>query len=129
MSRLRRVIGAERLSSRPYRLTCPLTTDAGALRDRLAEDPESALTHWTGRLLPRSSSPGVTAVRDRLEEEARATLRRRRDPALLLRWLESPQGRDDLELWTLCRELLPDGAWRDRAEAQVRLLNRQLGGS
>jgi hypothetical protein len=71
----------------------------------------------------------VTAVRDRLEEETRTMLRRRRDPALLLRWLESPQGRDDLELWTLCRELLPDGARRDRAEAQVRLLDRELGHS
>jgi hypothetical protein len=69
----------------------------------------------------------VTAVRERIEEEARATLRRRRDPGLLLRWLDSPQGRDDLELWTLCCELLPAGAPRDRAEAQVRLLNRDLG--
>lgn len=128
MSRLRRVIGADRLSSRPYQLTCPLTTDAGVLRRRLAEDPEAALSDWNGRLLPRSSSPGVTAVRDRLEEEVRATLRRRRDPALLLRWLESPQGRDDLELWTLCCEVLPAGAQRDRAEAHVRLLNRELGG-
>jgi transcriptional regulator of acetoin/glycerol metabolism len=127
MSRLRRVIGADRLSSRPYRLTCALVTDAGELRRRLCDDPEAALSDWRGRLLPRSVSPGVTAVRDRMEEEARATLRRRRDPGLLLRWLESPQGRDDLELWTLCCELLPAGARRDRAEAQVRLLNRQLG--
>jgi transcriptional regulator of acetoin/glycerol metabolism len=128
MSRLRRVIGSDRLSSRPYRLTCPLTTDAGALRRRLADDPEAALSEWKGGLLPRSASPGVSAVRDRLEEEARATLRRRRDPALLLRWLESPSGRDDLELWTLCCELLPSGVMRDRAEAQVRLLDREFGG-
>lgn len=127
MSRLRRVIGADRLSSRPYRLTCALSTDVGALRRRLSVDPESALAKWTGRLLPRSVSPGVTAVRDRLEEETRTMLRRRRDPALLLRWLESPPGRGDLELWTLCCELLPAGARRDRAEAQVRLLNRELG--
>jgi hypothetical protein len=129
VSRLRRVIGAERLSSRPYRLTCELTTDAGALRRELTEDPDAALAGWQGHVLPRSVSPGVLAVRDRLEEEARATVRRRRDPALLLRWLESPQGRSDLELWTLCWELLPDGAMRDRAQAQVRLLNREFGRS
>ncbi len=127
MSRLRRVIGGERLSSRPYRLICPLTTDAGALRRRLIENPDAALGDWKERLLPRSVSPGVAAVRDRLEEEIRSMLRRRRDPTLLLRWLNSEPGRGDLELWSLCRDLLPAGAMRDRADARVRLLNRELG--
>ena len=49
MSRLRRVIGAEYIDSRPYRLLSPIASDVGDVFDALqAGDVDRALTRYTG---------------------------------------------------------------------------------
>ncbi|OHV46561.1 phytochrome sensor protein [Pseudofrankia sp. BMG5.36] len=127
MSRLRRVIGPGLVDSRPYRLAGPLETDVADLRRLLAAgDHAGVLDRWRGQLLPRSTSPGVAVLRDRLRAEVRAGLLRRRDPALLLRWAEGPAGEDDVGLWAACWHLLPPGPDRDRAVARLTILDRDL---
>ena len=104
MTRLRRVVGPDAVRSRPYRLGVPVATDVADVRRLLAgAELRAALGVWSGSLLPRSQSPGVAAVRDRLREETRVALLRRADPALLLRWADGPDGADDLEIWDACR--------------------------
>ncbi|WP_099023269.1 sigma-54-dependent transcriptional regulator family protein [Mycolicibacterium palauense] len=108
MSRLRKVIGADCLGSRPYRLLCPITSDLAEVTEALsAGDVEAALGRYQGPLLPQSVSPAI----GRLRTELTATLRgavlaeaARGRPEVLRRWLESPEGRDDREGWAALRD-------------------------
>ncbi|MDT3446315.1 hypothetical protein [Pseudofrankia sp. BMG5.37] len=127
LSRLRRPVGADIVASRPYRLTIPLDTDvARAWRLLRAGDLESAVELCAGALLPGSAAPGVAHVRELLREEMNLALLRRGDPRLLMNWAASPLGRDDLELWQACRQLLPDGPDHDRVTARINVLDREL---
>jgi hypothetical protein len=64
LSRLRRLVGAHLLGSRPYRLTGPLETDLDQVRRLLARGAVGpALERYPGAVLPRSSAPGVRAAR------------------------------------------------------------------
>ena len=108
MSRLRKVIGAENLGSRPYRLLAPITSDIGEVFDALdAGDVEAALNRYTGPLLTQSVSPAVARLRTQLS----ATLREavlaecaQGRVGLLRRWLELPEGRDDRDAWQALRD-------------------------
>lgn len=108
MSRLRKVIGAEHLGSRPYRLLMPITSDVGEIFDALDDaDVESALARYTGPLLPQSVSPAIARLRTQLSASVRGAVlaeaaRGRTD--LLRRWLQLPEGRDDREGWRLLRD-------------------------
>jgi len=108
MSRLRKVIGAEHLGSRPYRLLMPITSDIGEIFDALdGADVESALARYTGPLLPQSVSPAIARLRTQLSASVRGAVlaeaaRGRTD--LLRRWLELPEGRDDRDGWRLLRD-------------------------
>ena len=102
MSRLRRVIGAEYVASRPYRLLAPITTDVGEVFDALdSGDVDSALARYQGPLLPQSVSPAIGRLRTQLSATLRAAvLAESADrPGLLRRWLELPEGRDDRDGW------------------------------
>ena len=64
MSRLRRVIGADVVASRPYRLLTPISTDMSDVFDALeAGDVDAALSRYAGGLLPQSVSPGIARLR------------------------------------------------------------------
>ncbi|CAN5409184.1 GAF domain-containing protein [soil metagenome] len=108
MSRLRKVIGPEHLTSRPYRLLVPITSDIGEIFDALdAGDVESALARYQGPLLPHSASPAIARLRTQLSTSLRGAVlaesaRGRTD--LLRRWLELPEGRDDREGWRVLRD-------------------------
>ena len=105
MSRLRRVIGAEYIGSRPYRLLVPITSDVGEVFDALESgDVESALAEYAGALLPQSVSPAIARLRTELRASLRAAVLATGHLALLRRWLELPDGRDDRDGWRVLHD-------------------------
>ncbi|WP_329168855.1 GAF domain-containing protein [Streptomyces sp. NBC_01267] len=106
--RLRGVLGPELLRSRPYRLTAPVDTDFDGVARRLASGAvTSAMSAYTGPLLPGSRAPGVVRLRERLAAELRSALIARGDPGLLADWAYSPWGEDDLSVWRALAVSLP----------------------
>jgi transcriptional regulator of acetoin/glycerol metabolism len=111
LSRLRRLVGAHLLGSRPYRLTGRLETDLDQVRRLLASGAVGpALERCPGPVLPRSSAPGVVAARDRLTASLRQAVLAARRPELLLRYTRLPEAQDDVAVWQACLETLPPGA-------------------
>lgn len=100
MSRLRRVIGAHYVGSRPYRLLAPVDSDVGEVFDALQRgDVHAALTRYAGALLPQSVSPAIARLRTELGTSLRAAVLSTGSLALLRRWLDLPDGRDDRDGW------------------------------
>lgn len=128
VSRLRMVLGAGNLLSRPYRTAAPLEADFTAVTRHLAAGAVSAaLTRYPGPLLPASGAPGIVRLRRRLEDQARAAVIARADAGLLADWVCGPWGADDPAVWRALAAALPP---RDRpaALARVRALDAELGG-
>ena len=121
MSRLRRVIGAEYVASRPYRLLAPVDSDVGEVFDALQRgDVDYAITRYAGALLPLSVSPAIARLRTELTTSLRAAVLSTGSLALLRRWLDLPEGRDDRDAW----QVLHDHASADavgRAQAHGHL--------
>lgn len=104
MSRLRRVLGAEVVGSRPYRLTCPVSSDIDTVFGALAAgNVGDALEKYAGPLLPRSDSPAVAEIRSELSETLRAAVLAAENIGLLQRWLELPDARYDDVAWRTFR--------------------------
>ena len=75
MSRLRRVIGADYVASRPYRLLAPVDSDVEDVFAALQRgDVECAMTRYVGALLPQSASPAVARLRTELSTSLRAAV-------------------------------------------------------
>jgi hypothetical protein len=130
MSRLRRVIGAAYVASRPYRLLAQITTDVGEVFDALdAGDVESALARYQGQLLPQSVSPAIARVRTQLSATLRAAVLAESAirPGLLRRWLELPEGRDDRDGWEVLHRRTPDPVGRAKAGGHLAGLDFELG--
>jgi hypothetical protein len=105
VSRLRKVIGPEFIASRPYRLLSPITSDVGAVFDTLeAGDVADALSRYSGMLLPQSVSPAIGRLRTELSASLRGAVLATGRPALLCRWLELPEGRDDRDGWRVLHD-------------------------
>ncbi len=129
MSRLRAVLGDLAPSSRPYRLPQPLDTDVAAvIRALRSGDVAKALRGYGGPLLPHSEAPGIVRARRRLHDQVRASVLGSDDPALLLSWGETVEGRDDAEVWTAAVRRLPHGS-PQHALARLRLaaLDEEFG--
>ncbi|MEU6658944.1 GAF domain-containing protein [Streptomyces sp. NPDC046821] len=108
LARLRRVLGPDVLSSRPYRLTAPVETDFGTVERRLGSGAvTAAASAFGGPLLPGSQAPAVVRVRRRLSDEMRAALIARGDPDLLADWAHAPWGEEDLDVWRTLATLRP----------------------
>ena len=121
VSRLRRVIGAEYIASRPYRLQSPIASDVGDVFDALqAGDVDSALSRYTGELLPQSVSPGIARLRTELSASVNGAVLSSGNLALLRRWLDLPEGRDDRHGWRLLHDSAPSGSV-ERAQARGHL--------
>jgi hypothetical protein len=128
LSRLRRLVGAHLVGSRPYRLTGRLDTDLDAVRRLLGRGAVgAALDRYPGAVLPRSSAPGVAVARERLTALLRQAVLRSRRPELLLRYSELPEAQDDVAVWQACLELLPSSAPRRVAAAAHLLRLRRPG--
>lgn len=129
LSRVRKIVGASVLGSRPYRLLAPVDTDIGAVRRALARgDAAAALRAYPGAVLPRSLAPGIADVRAGLHARVRATLLAVGDRRLLARWTASADGRDDIAAWcAYLTSLDRNSPMYAQVEAQLALLDRKLG--
>ncbi|MEU6018065.1 GAF domain-containing protein [Streptomyces sp. NPDC047515] len=108
LSRLRRLLGPDLLSSRPYRLAAPVDADFDTVARRLASGAvAAALSAYPGPLLPGSQAPSVVRLRGRLNGQLRAALIARADPGLLADWAYSPWGEDDLQVWRALAAAVP----------------------
>ena len=122
LSRLRRLLGAELVGSRPYRLLGRLETDLDQVRRLLARGSvASALERYPGVVLPGSQAPGVVSTRERVAALLRQAVLRSRRPELLLRYAQLPEARDDAAVWQACLDWLPASSPR-RAVAATHLL-------
>ncbi|MFD8569825.1 GAF domain-containing protein [Streptomyces sp. NPDC059639] len=100
LARLRRVLGPDLLTSRPYRLTAPVESDLDTVERRLGSGAvTAAASAYAGPLLPASQAPAVARIRQRLADGLRAALIARGDPDLLTDWAHAPWGEDDLGIW------------------------------
>ncbi len=108
MARLRRVLGAELLRSRPYRLAVPVECDADLVERRLGTGAvAAAVAAYAGPLLPQSQAPALARLRHRLADQLRAALVACGDPDLLADWAHAPWGEGDLVVWRARHALRP----------------------
>jgi transcriptional regulator of acetoin/glycerol metabolism len=122
LSRLRRLVGAELVGSRPYRLLSRVDTDLDQVRRLLARGSVgAALECYSGAVLPGSVAPGVAVARERVAALLRQAVLRSRRPELLLRYGRLPEARDDVAVWQACLDWLPASSPR-RAAAAAHLL-------
>jgi hypothetical protein len=112
--RLRGLIGADVLRTRPYRLDATVDTDFDAVRRALrAGQPAEALRACGGPLLPRSDAPEIRELRDELEAGLRRAVLDADDVDLLAAFAAHPLGRTDLEVHDrLVDRLAPDSRRR-----------------
>ncbi|MBJ8348025.1 helix-turn-helix domain-containing protein [Antrihabitans sp. YC2-6] len=129
ISRLRKILGADVVGSRPYRLHGHVASDVGEVRAGLERgDARAALGSYSGPLLPFSDAPGVYRVREELRTRVQAALLRSGDASLLRRWTESADGRDDSAVWSAYLSTLDRGSsLYAQVKAQIALLDRELG--
>ncbi|NNH71305.1 transcriptional regulator [Nocardia uniformis] len=129
MSRVRKILGADGLGSRPYRVLMDLETDVGEVRRALARgDAAAALRAYPGPILPRSLAPGIGELRSELHGRLRATLLAVGDRRLLARWTSSVDGRDDVSAWSAYLASLDrNSSTYAQVEAQLALLDHKLG--
>jgi hypothetical protein len=127
LSRLRRLVGADLVGSRPYRLLGRIDTDLDQVRRLLARGAVGeALERYPGAVLPGSRAPGVAVARERVAALLRQAVLRSRRPELLLRYAQLPAARDDAVVWQACLEWLPPSSPR-RATAAAQLLRLRRG--
>ncbi|MBT0771137.1 GAF domain-containing protein [Kineosporia sp. J2-2] len=121
INRLRRVLGASMLSSRPYRLNLPVGTDVSQVREALAEGQVAqALEQFAGSPLPGSDAPGIRSMTDEFVCEVREAALASGSVAVLERWVGLPEGADDAAAWQALVAALPTGSPR-QALARARL--------
>ena len=105
--RLRSLIGADVLRTRPYRLDADVDTDFGAVRRALAAgQPAEALRACAGPLLPRSDAPEIREERDALCVGLRRAVLAADETDLLADYARHPLGRDDLAVHDRLLELM-----------------------
>lgn len=120
MVRIRKLLGDDILESRPYRLRVGLSVDLSEILDLVHHGSVAeALDRYRGPLLPRSQAPVIEEERRRIEQQVRASLIGDADPELLTRWLDTPWGRDDCELWELLAQTTPNEATHLIAKSEV----------
>jgi GAF domain len=111
--RLRSVIGAGVLRTRPYRLDADVDTDFGAVRRAVAAGRVAdALRACAGPLLPRSDAPEIRDLRNELEAGLRHGVLGSDDVELVAEFAAHPLGRDDLAVHERLVALLPAGDHR-----------------
>lgn len=128
MSRLRRAIGAEYVASRPYRLLAPVDSDMREVCAALQRgDVDSAIARYVGALLPQSVSPAIARLRTELTTSLRAAVLSTGSLALLRRWLDLPEGRDDRDGWQLLHDHASgDAVGRARAHGHLAGLDSEF---
>ncbi len=106
--RLRNLIGADVLRTRPYRLDADVESDVDTVRRALrAGQVAEALRACGGPLLPRSDAPEIRELRDEIEMGIHQGVLDSDEPDLLAAYAAHPLGHDDLELHDRLLHLLP----------------------
>ncbi|KRB78529.1 transcriptional regulator [Nocardioides sp. Root190] len=128
LNRLRGLLGEELLASRPYRLTAPVTGDWLAVEAQLAAgDVRSAMRGYGGPVLPRSTAPGVTRLRESLAASIRQALLRSGAAELMSAWTRSGWGRDDYDMWLAQQAVVPvSSPMRALVDGQIARLDAEL---
>lgn len=128
LSRLRAVLGQDRLVSRPYRLTERLSTDGDDVAREIAAGRVAAAVHlYRGPLLPSSQAPGIARMRHDLHEALRRALLAGRDPDALLRFADTDHGRLDWQVWHAAWQALPpSSSRRGQVQAHLAYLDHEL---
>ncbi|WP_432893570.1 GAF domain-containing protein [Kribbella sp. CA-245084] len=129
MTRLRALLGADVLDSRPYRFRRDIAADWLETADDLDSHLlSSALRRYAGPLLPQSDAPGVVASRNRLENRMRADVLRTHDVDLVVAWTRSYAGVNDLSAWEHQLTLLsPTSPLWPSTQSEVRRLRADYG--
>ena len=128
MSRLRRVIGAEYVASRPYRLLAPVDSDVADVFAALHRgDVRAALDSYSGEILPQSVSPAIARLRTELSTALRAAVLSTGSVALLRRWLALPEGRDDRDGWRILHDTAANSVQRAAARGHIAGLDLDIG--
>ena len=113
INRLRRVLGAGWLQSRPYRLAAEVRTDVDVVREHLAAGRlAQALTDFRGSPLPGSDSPEIRSLSDEFVAEVRQAVLDSGNPDVVERWTALPEGHDDVTAWQALAALLPPASPR-----------------
>jgi hypothetical protein len=108
--RLRALIGADLLRTRPYRLAATVDSDFAVVHRALqAGRVDAALRACSGALLPRSDAPAIRELRDELVAGLRRAVLAAGDLDLLQAFAGHPLGRNDLEAHDRLVRLLPPG--------------------
>lgn len=128
MNRLRNLLGEELLGSRPYRLTAEIAGDWLGVGARLASgDVGGALGRFGGPLLPRSTAPGITRLRDESSMTLRQALLVSNSADLMSAWTRSSWGSDDYEMWLAQREAIgPHSPLLPLVDGQIARLDAEL---
>lgn len=128
MSRLRRLLGHEMVASRPYRLVEPISTDVAEVQRSLERRAfRRALDFYVGPILPASEAPGVITLREQLRRNLRDALIARARPEVLMRYGNTTEGQEDVEIWQACVDRLPaDSPRRVQAASHLAWLNQHL---
>jgi hypothetical protein len=129
MTRLRALLGADVIDSRPYRLQAPAECDWLTVEAHLAAGQVAdALRCYRGPLLPQSEAPNVVATRERLERMLRTAILDSGRVDLMHAWTRSRWGADDLETWQRQADVLPTSSpLLSVATAEIARLAADLG--
>ena len=129
VTRLRALLGADIVESRPYRLHPDIAADWLETADDLdSHRLSSALRRYVGPLLPQSDAPGVVASRNRLENRIRAAVLQTYDVDLVAAWTRSYAGVNDLAAWERQLSLMsPASPLWSAAQSEVRRLRADYG--
>lgn len=129
MSRLRKTVPDLVSPAGQYRLRTELRTDAMDVTEQLTRgDHRAAVELYKGELLPRSTAPGVVALRHRLTGWLRNVLLQSGDGEALRSYATSPAGREDIQIWRACLDgLAPGSPQRAEAAAVLTGLDGELG--
>ena len=129
LNRLRNLLGADLLASRPYRLVAELTADWLAVEAQLAAgNVAAAMRAYRGPLLPGSTAPGVVRLRENIEASLRQAVLNSREPDLMSTWTRSAWGTDDYGMWQAQLSALGAGSpLRPLATGQLARLDREQG--
>jgi putative ABC transport system ATP-binding protein len=121
LSKLRRLVP---IGMQPYRIGIPFQSDFQQLELHLAEGHvREAASLYRGPLLKESTSPGVTRLRQHLEEALRTSVLACNDVEMVYEL--AVKFEDDLELWECAIALLaPDDPRHALARARIAQLQR-----
>ncbi|GAA1541932.1 GAF domain-containing protein [Kribbella lupini] len=110
MHRLRTLLGAGVLDTKPYRILANVTGDVTDVQALIRGGQLSqALDLYAGPLLVRSDAPALRAERDELDATLRRAVLGSADPDLLWRYAQTSAGAEDLEVFELLSlRLAPD---------------------